>query len=79
MKYSSVILNTYFLCGLFHDYANGIQIQSYGITTLYFILFIHICSTCFEMETAVAQWLRYCVTIRKVAGSIPDDVTGIFH
>ena len=29
--------------------------------------------------TAVAQWLRYCVTNRKVGGSIPDGVTGIFH
>jgi hypothetical protein len=27
----------------------------------------------------VAQWLRYCVTNRKVAGSIPDSVIGIFH
>jgi hypothetical protein len=27
----------------------------------------------------VAQWLRYCVTNQKVAGSIPDGVTGIFH
>jgi hypothetical protein len=29
--------------------------------------------------TAVAQWLRYCATNRKVAGSIPDGVIGIFH
>jgi hypothetical protein len=29
--------------------------------------------------TAVAQWLRRCATNRKVAGSIPDGVTGIFH
>jgi hypothetical protein len=28
---------------------------------------------------AVAQWLRHCATSRKVAGSIPDGVTGIFH
>ena len=28
--------------------------------------------------TAVAQWLRYCVTNRKVAGSIPADVSGFF-
>ena len=28
---------------------------------------------------AVAQWLRCCATNRKVAGSIPDGVTGIFH
>ena len=25
------------------------------------------------------SWLRYCATSRKVAGSIPDDVTGFFH
>jgi hypothetical protein len=29
--------------------------------------------------SAVAQWLRYCATNRKVAGSIPDGVIGIFH
>ena len=29
--------------------------------------------------TAVAQWLRCCATNWKVAGSIPDGVTGIFH
>jgi hypothetical protein len=27
----------------------------------------------------VAQWLRYCATNRKVAGSIADGVIGIFH
>jgi len=29
--------------------------------------------------TAVAQWLRRCATNWKVAGSIPEDVIGIFH
>jgi hypothetical protein len=24
-------------------------------------------------------WLRHCATNRKVAGSIPDSVNGIFH
>jgi hypothetical protein len=28
--------------------------------------------------TAVAQWLRYCATIQKVAGSIPDGVMESF-
>ena len=28
---------------------------------------------------AVTQWLRYCARNRKVAGSIPSGVTGIFH
>jgi hypothetical protein len=27
----------------------------------------------------VAQWLRYCATNRKVGGSVPDGVNGIFH
>jgi hypothetical protein len=31
------------------------------------------------LRTAVAQWLRYCATNRKVAGLIPDGVIGIFH
>ena len=29
--------------------------------------------------TVVAQWLRCRATNRKVAGSIPDGVIGIFH
>jgi len=28
--------------------------------------------------TTVAQWLRCCATIRKVAGSIPVGVSGFF-
>jgi hypothetical protein len=31
------------------------------------------------LKHAVAQWLRHCATNRKVAGSIPDGVIGIFH
>ena len=33
----------------------------------------------YTVGTAVAQWLRCCATNRKVAGSIPDGVIGIFH
>ena len=36
-------------------------------------------TTLMKVWTAVAQWLRRCATNRKVAGSIPDGVTGIFH
>ena len=39
-------------------------------------------NTCYiihEPGTAVAQWLRCCATNRKVTGSIPDGVIGIFH
>ena len=35
--------------------------------------------TALKVEIAVAQWLRCCATNRKVAGSIPDGVIGIFH
>jgi len=31
------------------------------------------------MGTAVAQWLRRCATNRKVGGSIPGGVVGIFR
>jgi len=34
--------------------------------------------TVIRRETAVAHWLRCCATNRKVAGSIPDGVIGIF-
>jgi hypothetical protein len=30
------------------------------------------------MGTALAQWLRCCVTNRKVVGSIPAGVSGFF-
>jgi hypothetical protein len=29
--------------------------------------------------TAEAQWFSYCATNRKIAGSIPGGVIGIFH
>ena len=35
--------------------------------------------TTLHVGTAVAQWLRCCATNRKVAGSIPAGVSGIFH
>ena len=35
-------------------------------------------NTEFGRRTAVAQWLRCCATNRKVAGSIPAGVIGIF-
>jgi membrane-bound lytic murein transglycosylase B len=31
-----------------------------------------------QTGTAVAQWLRYCATNQKVAGSIPDGVMEFF-
>ena len=32
----------------------------------------------YRLGTTVAQWLKYCATNRKVAGSIPASVSGFF-
>ena len=33
----------------------------------------------YAWDTQWRSWLRHCATSRKVAGSIPDGVIGIFH
>jgi hypothetical protein len=35
--------------------------------------------TQYTLGTRWRSWLRHCATRRKVAGSIPDGVIGIFH
>ena len=42
------------------------------------VCFVNICAV-MRGGPAVAQWLKRCATNRKVAGSIPDGVIGIFH
>ena len=49
-----------------------------NVTQHRFIL-IRIVARTRVLGTAVAQWLWCCATNRKVAGSIPDGVIGIFH
>jgi len=40
----------------------------------------YFCFTCFPYGgTRLRSWLRHCATNRKVEGSIPDGVIGIFH
>jgi hypothetical protein len=46
------------------------------IIPYYAILF---CNVPLQLGTRWRSWLRHCATNRKVAGSIPDIVTGIFH
>jgi len=52
------------------------------IQLLFWIYGFPLWQTLFWSETkecsAVAQWLRCCATIRKVAGSIPAGVSGFF-
>ena len=44
-----------------------------------FLITLHKSSTAHMLDTRWRSWLRHCATSRKVAGSIPDGVTGIFH
>jgi hypothetical protein len=48
--------------------------RNYVIQDYIYSIYIYI-----YMGTAVAQWLRFCTTNRKVAGSIPADVIGFFR
>jgi hypothetical protein len=63
-------------CAAFCFHIAHISFASYWyLFCLSAIVLVRLC----VFGTAVAQWLRYCATNRKVAGSIPDGVTGIFH
>jgi len=46
---------------------------------IYIYIYICVCVCVCGWETAVAQWLKCYATNRKVAGSIPAGVIGIFH
>jgi hypothetical protein len=52
-----------------------IQDQASKTETLSYVQHISL-SILLHMRTAVAQWLRFCTTNRKVAGSIPNGVIG---
>ena len=41
--------------------------------------FFFIKVTSLRRDTRWRSWLRHCATSRKVAGSNPDGVIGIFH
>ena len=48
----------------------------------YIYIYIYICvcvCVCVGGGHAMVQLVEHCATNRKVAGSIPDGVTGIFH
>jgi hypothetical protein len=59
----------FFYCPTFNEY----KIVNTTFQKLYLVFILR------YVGTAVAQWLRYCATNRKVTGSIPDGVTGIYH
>jgi hypothetical protein len=62
---------------LWSDTSNS-TIQRITLNRERFWLLVFCSVYCWQSETAVAQWLRYCATNQKVAGSIPDGVMEIF-
>ena len=56
-----------------------LQLTIRGNNTCNFINKVLTETSVVQRGTAVAQWLRCGATNRKVAGSIPDGVIGIFH
>ena len=63
---------------LFVVYYNILYYNILYYNILYYIILYYIILY-YNKGTVVAQWLRFCATNRKVAGSIPDGVIGIFH
>jgi hypothetical protein len=50
----------------------------YVVILIFIIIIIIIITITIIMGTAIAQWLRYCATNQKVAGSIPDFILKFF-
>jgi len=60
-------------CEVYFTY--GSTVHSAPTGQKYVVIYIN---TRLLPEIAVGQWLKCCATYRKVAGSIPDGVIGIF-
>jgi len=67
---------------------NNVYLNMYYVYTLICTMYMYYVSACFPFfysrtrksgGTRWRSWLRHCATSRRVAGSIPDDVIGIFH
>ena len=43
------------------------------------VIYVNLISVNVRIMTRWSSWLRHCATSRKVVGSIPDGVIGIFH
>ena len=66
MPFRVKIMSLYNLCVFKSEICRSL------LNVLHILLFM-------TVGTAVAQWLRDCATNRKVSGSIPDGVIGVFH
>jgi hypothetical protein len=53
-------------------------VDKLALGQVYILVFWFSSASIILQGTAVAQWLRYCATNRKVAGSIPDGVMEFF-
>jgi hypothetical protein len=56
----------------------GVLLLSY-VHLLYYVRIAFVNLDTGLLARTVAQWLKFCATNRKVAGSIPDGVIGFFR
>jgi hypothetical protein len=68
----------YFL-GLVHCFATGRVIDYIYSRQARMFFPLPLCPSRRWSTPSWRNWLRHCTTSRKVAGSIPDGVIGIFH
>jgi len=66
-------------CELSYTCAMVLALTTHSLSPFWSIKLFILWPSTFPVGTAVAQWLRCCATNWKVAGSIPDDVIGIFY
>jgi hypothetical protein len=59
--------------------SNNITLLIHNIKNKQVSLLLNICRYCVQRGIWWCSWLRHCTTSQKIAGSIPDGVTGIFH
>jgi hypothetical protein len=85
--YVCVLISPYYLCSwsltttvVFHKHLHLHQLKYYHSVVPGFTEEQYFClaSSC-QRGMRWCNWLRHCATSRKVAGSIPDGVIGIFH
>jgi len=76
----NVFLNTICLLNRHNHSSNSSSFIMPHFTPVWFVCNRNLAhNNQYGVGTAVAQWLRRCATNQKVAGWIPDGVTGIFH
>jgi hypothetical protein len=69
----------YFSSQYFCEFCTSLTLFIHLVILNFFSSFVYMSYACGGGGTRWHSGLRHCATNRKVAGSIPDGVTGVFH